>query len=384
VISRFECRNFRGFQEIRLRGLRRVNIVVGGSGSGKTALLEALRLGLGGTAQIAYELQVKRGIPQGVPSFLPAAQVFSAAQVFEEFWGSLFGSFDLSEPIEFQSELLPIGDEQPRQAQLTIRMGSAWGTAQLIGAPPQPSWAGSPPPVTGQILPIIFERVNFVPGITEKTEASLNLQAGFLQLQLQLPHGAGLVPVSEVLNFDPRSNPAQAVQWFSSLDVLKNAKEVTDFIRKEFPEIGDLSIAVLQGAPCIVATMQHLPRKIPISLVSSAASKLVLILSGIRNFQGGVVLIDEIENGLHYSLLPKLWSALYQFAKDSDVQLFLSTHSQECLRAAAELMQDPDRAAAEDFALIQVHQRSGRSLADLTPGPSVAEAIASGLEIRKR
>jgi AAA15 family ATPase/GTPase len=47
-----------------------------------------------------------------------------------------------------------------------------------------------------------------------------------------------------------------------------------------------------------------------------------------------VLLIDEIENGLHHSVLPVIWKGLFLAAKEFDVQIFATTHSWECILAA--------------------------------------------------
>jgi len=47
----------------------------------------------------------------------------------------------------------------------------------------------------------------------------------------------------------------------------------------------------------------------------------------------GIVLIDEIENGLHYSVQEKLWQAVFSWAQDLNVQVFATTHSNECIKA---------------------------------------------------
>lgn len=51
------------------------------------------------------------------------------------------------------------------------------------------------------------------------------------------------------------------------------------------------------------------------------------------SFQNGVVLIDEIENGLHHSVLAKVWEGIFQWAIKYNVQVFASTHSIECIHA---------------------------------------------------
>ena len=58
---------------------------------------------------------------------------------------------------------------------------------------------------------------------------------------------------------------------------------------------------------------------------------------------GGALLIDEIENGLHYSVQPALWQFLGRRAEEYDVQIVATTHSYELIRTALELFLDrPD------------------------------------------
>lgn len=49
---------------------------------------------------------------------------------------------------------------------------------------------------------------------------------------------------------------------------------------------------------------------------------------------GGLVLVDEIENGLHHSVLPDVWRVVGKTAEAFDVQVFATTHSFECVEAA--------------------------------------------------
>ena len=53
-----------------------------------------------------------------------------------------------------------------------------------------------------------------------------------------------------------------------------------------------------------------------------------------------LLLIDEIENGVHYTIHPTLWRAVFRLAREHNVQVFATTHSLDCLtgfaRAVAE------------------------------------------------
>ena len=54
-----------------------------------------------------------------------------------------------------------------------------------------------------------------------------------------------------------------------------------------------------------------------------------LVLS-MSEASGGLLLIDEIENGLHHSVQEEVFSMLLELAKSFDVQIFATTHSEEC------------------------------------------------------
>ncbi|MCH8149110.1 MAG: ATP-binding protein [Planctomycetes bacterium] len=90
------------------------------------------------------------------------------------------------------------------------------------------------------------------------------------------------------------------------------------------------------------------------------------------------MLIDEIENGFHYSKLPALWTRLHAFCAEHDVQLFASTHSLECLRAlSGAVTADPD-----DFALLRMTVADGQATVEKFGGDMIEAALEQRVEIR--
>ena len=73
-------------------------------------------------------------------------------------------------------------------------------------------------------------------------------------------------------------------------------------------------------------------RLIPIQLMGDGISRLLSILVTIANAENGIVIIDEIENGLHASALELLWGLIKDAAYTYNVQIFASTHSLECVK----------------------------------------------------
>jgi AAA15 family ATPase/GTPase len=81
-------------------------------------------------------------------------------------------------------------------------------------------------------------------------------------------------------------------------------------------------------------------RPIPLAMIGEGFSKLLTILTATILGEASIMLIDEIENGFHYSVLPDVWRAIVAAASGRSVQIFVTTHSLECIEAAVEGSQD--------------------------------------------
>ena len=76
-------------------------------------------------------------------------------------------------------------------------------------------------------------------------------------------------------------------------------------------------------------------REYPILLSSlgEGINRYIAILSAIWASKDGYLFIDEIENGIHYSNYTKLWDIIFYASKKANCQLFITTHSKECITA---------------------------------------------------
>lgn len=72
---------------------------------------------------------------------------------------------------------------------------------------------------------------------------------------------------------------------------------------------------------------------VPINIMGDGIRRTLSVLSSIYEMEHGILLIDEIENGLHYSCLKIFWKAILTAAKLFDVQIIATTHSYECIEA---------------------------------------------------
>jgi AAA15 family ATPase/GTPase len=108
-------------------------------------------------------------------------------------------------------------------------------------------------------------------------------------------------------------------------------------------------------------------------------ARLASLVLAIGNAPKGVVLVDEIENGLHHSILPKVWRAIGEVARQFNTQVFATTHSLECIMAAHRAFSESER---YDFRLHRL-ERINETIRAVTYDQETLEAaIETGLEVR--
>jgi ABC-type glutathione transport system ATPase component len=125
------------------------------------------------------------------------------------------------------------------------------------------------------------------------------------------------------------------VRFFGELEASKRQEEILPSLQILEPRLHKLSLVPLAGETVIHGDI-GLPRLVPVPFMGEGMRRLLTVLLAIANARGGVVLIDEIENGLHYSVQKQVWQAIAHAARQSDVQVFATTHSYECINAAHE------------------------------------------------
>jgi AAA15 family ATPase/GTPase len=128
-------------------------------------------------------------------------------------------------------------------------------------------------------------------------------------------------------------SPQEDTQRFSNLERVGRQDEVLTTLRLIEPRLQRLTLLVVDREPIIHGDI-GMSELVPLPLMGEGIGRLLSIILAIANAKGGTILIDEIENGLHYSVLTNVWKAIAEAARRADVQIFATTHSQECIRAA--------------------------------------------------
>jgi AAA15 family ATPase/GTPase len=78
-------------------------------------------------------------------------------------------------------------------------------------------------------------------------------------------------------------------------------------------------------------------QRIPIGSMGDGIWRILGLTLALINAKNGVLLVDEIDTGLHFSAMSDMWKLLYETAKRLNVQVFATTHSRDCWESLAEI-----------------------------------------------
>ncbi len=163
-------------------------------------------------------------------------------------------------------------------------------------------------------------------------------------------------------SFIPSSLKSSSVSLTREFDKARlNEKE--DEVLRAF-QIIDNSIAAVESfsipEPTIYLKRQG-EKRLPLSLFGDAMNRIADIILKIINNQDSVLLIDEIENGIHHSNQIAFWDFLYRLAEQLNVQIFATTHSLEMTEAFIKAGMNRQDSAAH-FELVR-HEKTNKIVA---------------------
>ena len=83
----------------------------------------------------------------------------------------------------------------------------------------------------------------------------------------------------------------------------------------------------------LMAKVSTFQSPIPFKSLGEGATHLLSVTLALIKARGGTLLIDEVANGIHYSVQPALWKIIFAQAAHHQIQVFATTHSLDCVRA---------------------------------------------------
>lgn len=349
MIRSVNIRNFKCFKHVKVDDVRKINVIVGDNGAGKTALLEAMFMALGASTELAARYRNQRGLPGTFQA--------PSNRVGEALFGEYFHNFDFKEEVE-----IVLSGDGPEARTLRIFRGAraiARTKGRALGRPVDPS------AFHFEWQPARGSKYLVTPEVT--TEGiKFNGTGEDLPDFSYYTSGTSLSAVENADRFSVLSR--------------RNRQEVfVSALRSTFPWIKSLDIEVVAGSPAIYASIAGSSEKIAVASVSYGINKFLSVLLAIAFRQRSVVLVDELENGLFYRHHRAFWNSLLSFAREFDSQLFITSHSAEWLVALTEAAGED----VSDIALWQVEREaSGRHVVYSNDGRALKDVVEFGSDPR--
>jgi hypothetical protein len=315
MYSAVSIKNFRGIGSLEIDGLRRINLILGRNNSGKTTFLESLFL-LGGANDPRYATVLGRLRGQRFEEGRP-----------DQVWRSLFYHLDPKE--------IPVISGHWAQERLDrVLTIQALDVSSYTGSFELPNGGGGG--VAAVTPEFLFGGIRL-----DTTDSGGNAIA----MEARSDAGSGNVTLSGSRRPDvvrttflgARFYPDQArdAQTFSTLRKVKEDADILEALTILAPEARRIEVLSEITGPSVYLDV-GLQALVPLAVCGEGLVRLFSITVELTASRNGVILIDEIDNGLHYSVMPKLWELLAALVEKHDVQLFATTHNDDMMRSALE------------------------------------------------
>lgn len=317
MYEQISIQGFRGIKELTIDKLAPINILIGNNGSGKSSVLEALWLH-------TYPIQPRFAAIDDFRGFAWNSGIISGPNVP---WQHLFYGYEIEEPIvisgktsehswKIQLRQAREGDPPP-VAELSKAKSNEWATLLRSASPTRP---------------LVLEFQGDAAIKPDVTRVVATAERG-LEPIYSLIHWRGPVVNSVLLASLPSILPELAV-FFGRIVQQNKQDSVLKVAQIIQPNLKSLSpIPRSDGKSYLYGDIGQ-KELLPIQLMGNGLVSVLTLAIVAVDMGGGLLLIDEIENGIHYSALEPLWKGIWGLCTELDIQIVATTHSLECVEAA--------------------------------------------------
>lgn len=359
MITSIRVENFRGIEKLEVKDFGRVNLIIGRNNSGKTALLEALILGEAPEAagQLLVGLQISR--LHGL--VLEASEL--ELRDFNGLWRPIFLGGDVERGFKIVVVHDPGGE-----VGLAMHRTNGHSPIKTAGLPgfsaSQRTWTLEYK-VTRQGTSRSFELKGSPDGVLFPDEA------GAL-----VPEELSWVS-TRVINEPLLTHQLSKIKRQERQEREEELNELLGLFEGRIKGLEILSSA--SGKAALFVRLGESGMTLPFRMAGDGMQRTLDIAIGIASTDWPCLTVDEIENGVHHSLLGPLWSWIAKVSKKKGLQIFATTHSEECMQAAASAFKELDD---DGLRVIRLDRREHETRAAVYDKELVLSAERTGVEIR--
>jgi ABC-type branched-subunit amino acid transport system ATPase component len=350
--------DFRSFSEFRIRDMGRITLLVGTNNSGKTTVLEAISLLLSiGDPSSIWSILSRRGEDlwgeRDPNASLPTSRQVDIRRLFRGHEIEVGKSFSLQADTDANPIRMVARIEEPRQVQPTLFDLEA------------------PPPETAEdFLPPLILSATWTPG--RGFTLPISRRGGISIDSIRRSARSGTFDGYQVRYVTASSLNAEIVTMLFEDIVLTPAEEiVTQAMRLIDPDIERLASSGAErirsssryvGRGGILVKLSSIKDRVPIGSMGDGIWRMLGLALSVVQAAGGLLLVDEIDTGLHHSVMKDLWRFLYSCAKQLDVQIVATTHSRDCFQSLAVICNE-DVAEGSDITIHRIEKGQAETVA---------------------
>jgi AAA15 family ATPase/GTPase len=362
MYTNINIENFRGIANLKIDDLREINLFVGKNNCGKTSVIESLFLLTGPVnAELPLRINAFRGY-----NFIE-----------ENTWRLLFHNLNIGKYIRITGK-----QSKPDEKRvLVIKPKEKYSSRNQQAHSPLYDYITESGDIftkskvflDGLVLIYNLYKKNSNEPIKFTTEV---YQEGS-NIKITPPPNEYLESLKGIF-LNPQTITEHTITRFSEIKVLKQTDRIIKILQRMEPSLTELTLGSNRVLYCDIG----LDRLIPINMLGDGLFRLLSVIVGISNAQNGVILIDEIDNGFHYTSQEILWDAVFETAKEFNVQVFATTHSMECVKSFSSSYSKSKKGKKDKIRLYRIECTDDKFHAIKYGSKDLLSSIGHDLEVR--
>ncbi len=308
--------HFRGIRNLQLNNAGQINLFLGKNNCGKSTVLDAIFL-LSGFSDPSFNIRINQ--MRGYDSLKSEDLLLNFYNMDSETPIHLFSTFDLQVSRDLQVSLIPSNE---------IQINISKSTQSDLTNLKEKTYSGlSFQFALGQEQYLTNLHINdYIDSSKDRNiESSV---AGVIEITKPYTEQLNAIYMNSQVAF------RNTVIRLANIINNKQEKNIVKILSKIEPKIQ--SIAIVDS---IIKVDIGLDRLIPVNMLGDGIRRLMAIIVAMYDSKNGVILIDEVDNGLHYTAIPNLWIAILEAAKTMNIQVFATTHNKDALIALKEVLE---------------------------------------------
>lgn len=376
MIDWIHIHDYRSISSLCIDPFATVNVLIGRNGTGKTSVLEAIALACSPASSVQIARisswrefpSMRLGVTDAIRSLFPALNLSLAPTIefsdTHEIRRVTIAAIvqPPGEGITFSFPPRPSADTSFADDLFGLSLSYEYSKGRSVGSKLVLTEGGYQEQVISLDLPVTPDNPRTIPSKGQRSQYSAN------------PPRLGCFYIS----------PRRSTSLAETADVLTSLKErkeehlLVDAVRSVDPRVRAFAVGSRSGQPVILVDV-GLDRLVPLNTLGDGFCRVVLFLTGVLSAHSRVLVIDEIDAGLHYSVMPGVWKSLVSLAKKIGFQIFATTHNEDMLRSLTPAFSD----RPSDLRLVRLSRNDAGVISAIGFGyENLQAAIDAGLEIR--